>query len=140
MALFRALETARPSKDRLFHDPYAIGFLDSGLTFTTRLSSYPLLGSIIRGYIQKKVPGAHSSALGCTKYIDDQLEQSIRTLESHKGGSQSYPGQLKLPCSSVISVRDCILCKPNPSVKNNEKINWGILFHIYTQFGEFFLM
>jgi methyltransferase (TIGR00027 family) len=77
MALFRAIETARPSKDRLFFDPYAIGFLDRGLKFTTKLSSFPLLGRIVKGYIQNKIPGAHSSALGRTKFIDDQLKQSI---------------------------------------------------------------
>ncbi|WP_315817615.1 hypothetical protein [Paraflavitalea speifideaquila] len=41
MALFRALETARPQGSRLFNDPYAISFLDRGLKRATQLSKIP---------------------------------------------------------------------------------------------------
>jgi methyltransferase (TIGR00027 family) len=78
MALFRALETARPSNERLFNDPYAIHFLDAGLRSMVKLSSVPGVRNLIRRYIQKKIPGGFSSGLARTRYIDDQLYGSIR--------------------------------------------------------------
>ena len=77
MALFRALETRRNSSERLFADPYAIHFLDSRLKLVTRASKMPVLRSFITRTIQKKIPGAFSSGLARTKYIDDLLQQSI---------------------------------------------------------------
>lgn len=77
MALFRALETHRKTGDRLFTDPYAIHFLDKGLQWATKASKIPVLRSFITKTIQKKIPGAFSSGLARTKYIDGLLQQSI---------------------------------------------------------------
>jgi methyltransferase (TIGR00027 family) len=77
MALFRALETRRPPGKRLFTDPYAIKFLDDKLKRVTRISSLPVARKIIQRIIYKKIPGAFSSGLARTKYIDDLLKQSI---------------------------------------------------------------
>ena len=77
MALFRALETNRPRAKRLFNDPYAASFLDSGLKTATKISNFPVLRELIQKIIQQKVPGAFSSGLARTKYIDDLLQETI---------------------------------------------------------------
>ncbi|PIF33030.1 methyltransferase (TIGR00027 family) [Flavobacterium sp. 9] len=78
MALFRALETKRDVNDRLFSDPYAIDFLDSKLRFATRLSKFAPVKNYIQNTIQKKIPGAFSSGIARTKYIDDLLQDAIQ--------------------------------------------------------------
>jgi methyltransferase (TIGR00027 family) len=78
MALFRAIETGRPSHKRLFTDPYAAMFLDAGLKCTVRLSKFPLIGRFVPKIIQRRAPGALSSGIARTKYIDDILWQTTR--------------------------------------------------------------
>jgi methyltransferase (TIGR00027 family) len=77
MALFRALESQRDASDRLFSDSYAVHFLDPKLRMAVRLSKNPLIRKYIGNTIQKKIPGALSSGLARTKYIDDLLQASI---------------------------------------------------------------
>jgi methyltransferase (TIGR00027 family) len=78
MALFRAIETVRPSHKRLFADPYATIFLDDGLKGAIRLSTLPFIGRLIPKIIQSKGPGALSSGIARTKYIDELLHETIR--------------------------------------------------------------
>jgi len=78
MALFRALEATYLKTDKLFDDPYAIHFLDNGLRLAVKASSIPLVRKLIVRRIQRKIPGAFSSGLARTKYIDDLLEESIK--------------------------------------------------------------
>ncbi|WP_289665174.1 class I SAM-dependent methyltransferase [Flavobacterium panacagri] len=75
MAFFRALETKR--KDRLFLDPYAIHFIDSKLRLATRLYQYPIIEKYINNTINQKIPGALSSGIARTKYIDSLLENAV---------------------------------------------------------------
>lgn len=77
MALFRALETARPQGTRLFNDPYAISFLDKRLKRTTQLSKIPFIRTLVHKIIYRKIPGALSSGLARTKYIDDLLLYAV---------------------------------------------------------------
>jgi methyltransferase (TIGR00027 family) len=77
MALFRAIETVRPSKKRLFNDPFAMIFLDNTLKLAVKISSIPFLRRLIFKIIQNKASGALSSGIARTKYIDDLLEQTI---------------------------------------------------------------
>jgi methyltransferase (TIGR00027 family) len=77
MALFRALETNREASDRLFEDLYAIYFLDSGLRLATRASKIPFVRNYVTKTVRKRVPGAFSSGLARTKYIDDLLQNTI---------------------------------------------------------------
>ncbi|MCW3126456.1 MAG: methyltransferase [Bacteroidetes bacterium] len=77
MALFRAMETARPFEERLFTDPDAISFLDGGLKFGTKLSSFSPVRKVLERYIHSRVPGAYTSGIARTKYIDDLLKRSI---------------------------------------------------------------
>jgi methyltransferase (TIGR00027 family) len=77
MALFRALETTRPAGKRLFNDPYAISFLDSRLKRAAQLSNIPFIRTLVQNIIHRKIPGAYSSGLARTKYIDDLLLYAI---------------------------------------------------------------
>jgi methyltransferase (TIGR00027 family) len=77
MALFRALETTRPENSRLFKDPYAVSFLNSKHKLVTKLSAFSPARTIIENIIHSKIPGAYSSGLARTKYIDDLLQQSV---------------------------------------------------------------
>lgn len=77
MAFFRALETKDFNDGHLFQDPYAIHFLDSGLRLAVNLSNIPFFKSYLKKTIHRKIPGAYSSALARTKYIDDLLKSTI---------------------------------------------------------------
>jgi methyltransferase (TIGR00027 family) len=78
MAMFRGLESARPANGRLFTDPFAKTFLDAKLRIAIRMSSVPWIREVITRIIERKGPGALSSAIARTRYIDDLLEQTIR--------------------------------------------------------------
>ncbi len=78
MAFFRALETNRKENDRLFSDPYAINFLNMGLKLITKASKISFFRKLIANIIQRRIPGAFSSGLARTKYIDDLLRKTIR--------------------------------------------------------------
>lgn len=76
MALFRALETQRPH-DKLVYDPYAINFLDRRYQLATRLSALPPFRRMIQRIIQKRIPGAYSSGIARTRYIDELVQQAV---------------------------------------------------------------
>ena len=78
MALFRAVETARGRNRPLFQDPYARRFLSRDLRMVASLSSLPVGRELIPWLIQKKSPGALSSGVARTRYIDDLLEETVR--------------------------------------------------------------
>lgn len=77
MAFFRALETNRNKNERLFLDPYAIHFIDSKLRLAVRLSKYAVFAKYLNNTINKKIPGALSSGIARTKYIDNLLENAV---------------------------------------------------------------
>ena len=78
MAFFRALETKRFNNGNLFSDTYAIHFLDSGLKLAVNLSNWPFFKSALKKIMHKKIPGAYSSGVARTKYIDDLLYSTIK--------------------------------------------------------------
>jgi methyltransferase (TIGR00027 family) len=78
MALFRALETTQPANKRLFADPYAIAFLDGKLNWAARLSPLSFVRRYVQQSIHKKIPGALSSGIARTRYIDDLLQQTVQ--------------------------------------------------------------
>jgi len=77
MALFRALESMRNNSEQLFFDPFAIHFLDAGLKLAVKASNIHLFKSCLEKRIQKRIPGAYSSGVARTKYIDDLLAFTI---------------------------------------------------------------
>ena len=77
MALFRALESAKPPRRRLFLDPYARRFLHPSLLSVAQLARFPLLRGIPPWLIDTLWPGARTSAVARTRWIDDLLLRSI---------------------------------------------------------------
>lgn len=77
MALFRALETTAAPARRLFEDPFASAFLPLRFRLVVGLSRFPLAGAIIRAYIDRRWPGARTSAVARTRFIDDAAEAAL---------------------------------------------------------------
>ncbi len=78
MALFRALETARPRGERLFQDPYARDFLAPRLRVLSAAARVPMLGRRLEHYIDKRWPGVRSSGIARTRLIDDWATAAVR--------------------------------------------------------------
>jgi methyltransferase (TIGR00027 family) len=76
MALFRALETVRPARRRLFCDPFAAGFLDPPLRRLVRWSASPLASSLVCAFIDRFWPGARTSGVARTRLIDGWIAEA----------------------------------------------------------------
>lgn len=79
MALFRALESTLPAHRRLFEDRFALAFLPPSLRFVAIISRFPLAGELVRAYIDRQWPGARTSGVARTKFIDDAAEIALRS-------------------------------------------------------------
>jgi len=73
MALFRALESSLPEGRRLFEDPLARAFLSQPLALVARLGAVPGLRGLLAWLIDSLVPGARTSAIARTRFIDDTI-------------------------------------------------------------------
>ena len=78
MALFRALETTLPANKRLFAAPFAVSFLEGKLQLAILLSPLSFVRRYVQNTIYKKIPGAFTSGIARTRYIDDLLQQTIQ--------------------------------------------------------------
>jgi methyltransferase (TIGR00027 family) len=79
MALFRALESTLPAGRRLFEDRFASAFLPPQLRSVARLSGFRPAGALVRAYIDRRWPGARTSAVARTRFIDDAVESALRS-------------------------------------------------------------
>jgi methyltransferase (TIGR00027 family) len=77
MALFRALESARPREQRLFEDSLARIFLRPRLAALARLAAIPVLGSVAPWLVDRWAPGARSSGIARTRFIDDAIRSAL---------------------------------------------------------------
>src|SRR5882724_1640816 len=77
MALFRALESARPAARRLFEDRFARGFLPLGLRLVVALSRVPVVGDLAPAFIDHRWPGARTSGVARTRFIDDVVKVKL---------------------------------------------------------------
>jgi methyltransferase (TIGR00027 family) len=77
MALFRALESVRPPRKRLFFDPLAADFLSPRLKAATQFARLPLVGQVLHWLIECLWPGVESSGVARTRYIDDLLLEAV---------------------------------------------------------------
>jgi methyltransferase (TIGR00027 family) len=77
MALFRALETARPPQRRLFTDRLAHSFLRPSLRTAALAAGLPVAHAAICRYIDRRWPGARTSAVARTRFIDDAVTQAV---------------------------------------------------------------
>jgi methyltransferase (TIGR00027 family) len=83
MALFRALESIRPPKQRLFADPLANHFLNPRLRLMTELARFGPFRGLLNRYLDWRCPGARTSGIARTQLIDDFLTAAL-----HDGISQ----------------------------------------------------
>jgi methyltransferase (TIGR00027 family) len=80
-ALFRALESARPERRRLFDDPLASRFLTWPLSLVGRVGSVPGLRPVPSWIIDHRWPGVRSSVVARTRLIDDTITASLGGIE-----------------------------------------------------------
>ena len=78
MALYRAMESARPAGERLFTDDYAKFFLSGRLRLALRIAAFPAGERWLYRYMQRRIPGALASGIARTRYIDELLEARLR--------------------------------------------------------------
>jgi methyltransferase (TIGR00027 family) len=71
MALFRALESARPALHPLFKDRFASAFLSCGLRLAAGLARIPGIYNLFAGIIDRRWPGAGTSGIARTRVLDD---------------------------------------------------------------------
>ena len=80
-ALFRALESARPARRRLFDDPLARRFLTWPLSLVGALGAVPGLRRVPPWIIDRRWPGVRTSVVARTQLIDDTIAASLGGIE-----------------------------------------------------------
>jgi len=78
VALYRALETTEHRRAPLFHDPFARRFLSRGLVVALRASQLPAVRPLLERYADARAPGARTSAIARTAFLDDVVRDAIR--------------------------------------------------------------
>jgi methyltransferase (TIGR00027 family) len=76
-ALFRALETARPRRTRLFDDPLARRFLTWPYVLVGQLGRLAGARHFFIWYIDRRWPGVRSSVVARTRLIDETIAASL---------------------------------------------------------------
>ena len=82
MALFRALESAKPPASRLFSDPLAQAFLGLGLHAVAAAARLSILRALICWLLDTIWPGARASGVARTRLIDDLLADHMAELQT----------------------------------------------------------
>ena len=78
MALFRALESGRPPRERLFADEFAAMFLSPPMRLAARVAGqFALVRTSLIAWIDRRWPGARASAVARTCLIDRGLRQAL---------------------------------------------------------------
>ncbi len=78
MALFRALESNAPAEHRLFTDVFAQEFLRPSLHLVVQVARLRLLGVLASRVLDWRWPGARTSGIARTRFIDDACLQALR--------------------------------------------------------------
>jgi methyltransferase (TIGR00027 family) len=79
MALFRAIESSRPSDSRLFHDPFAPLFLRSWRKWIYALAKHDPGRRLVERLLDRQSPGARAAGIARTKWIDDAVTRALET-------------------------------------------------------------
>jgi methyltransferase (TIGR00027 family) len=77
MAFFRALESVRPPKQRLFNDPLAGHFLNRRFRLLAEFARFYPFRMITNWYLDRRCPGARTSGIARTRLIDDYLTAAL---------------------------------------------------------------
>jgi methyltransferase (TIGR00027 family) len=75
MALYRALETVERARAPLFRDEWAARFLPPSLRAAVGAAHVPVLHRALSRYADRRAPGARTSAIGRTRFIDDLVQR-----------------------------------------------------------------
>ncbi len=78
VAFYRALESSVSTRAPLFRDPFAAAFLPPRLVWAVRLSRVPALRNALEQYADRRAPGARTSAISRTCFIDRVVQRSVR--------------------------------------------------------------
>jgi len=79
MAFFRAMESVRPAKVRLFTDPFAVNFIGPQLKKAVSFcAKWPICASLLTWYVDRRLLGSRTSAVARTRLIDDALHDALR--------------------------------------------------------------
>jgi methyltransferase (TIGR00027 family) len=78
MALFRALESTRPMDERLFMDPLATQCLPFRGRALVGIARVPAVHRFVDRIIDRRWPGARTSAVARTRLIDDAISAAVR--------------------------------------------------------------
>jgi methyltransferase (TIGR00027 family) len=77
MALFRALESMRPARSRLFYDPYAPIFLHGWRRAVWPVAQIGPGHRAAERLLDRNAPGARASGIARTKWIDDAVTEAL---------------------------------------------------------------
>jgi methyltransferase (TIGR00027 family) len=104
MAFFRALESVRPPKQRLFHDPFAGHFLDRRLRLMADLARFLPFRILLNRYVDQRCPGARTSGIARTRLIDDFLTAALESGISQVVilGAGFDARAYRIPCSKAV--------------------------------------
>jgi methyltransferase (TIGR00027 family) len=79
VALYRALETTERRREPLFRDPFAEHLLTESRARALRWANLPGMRGILERYADWRAPGARTSAIGRTRFIDDVVRAEAKT-------------------------------------------------------------
>jgi methyltransferase (TIGR00027 family) len=77
MALFRAVESARPEESRLFTDPLATSLLPTSLRLVTYAAKLPVIGRAVPAMLDLGWPRTRSSGAVRTRLIDSMVQEAL---------------------------------------------------------------
>src|SRR6185436_3328813 len=84
VAFYRALESIERRRPPLFHDPFATAFVPPNLQAALRVARVPFAHRLLSRYADRRAPGARTSAIARTRFIDDvvraRLDAGVRQL------------------------------------------------------------
>jgi methyltransferase (TIGR00027 family) len=78
VALYRALETSEPRRPPLFCDPFALRFLPWRLRLLVQVARGRRSRRALLAYADRRAPGARTSAIARTLFIDDVVRTARR--------------------------------------------------------------
>ena len=71
VAFYRALESIERHRPPLFDDPFATAFVPPNLQAALRMARVPFAHRLLSKYADRRAPGARTSAIARTRFIDD---------------------------------------------------------------------
>jgi methyltransferase (TIGR00027 family) len=78
VALYRALETIETRREPLFRDPFARHLITGSRDRAYRLARVPGMRNALERYADWRAPGARTSAIGRTRFIDDVVRAEVK--------------------------------------------------------------